>query len=270
MTSKPNTFNPMTLSHIKLRRLIGLLGGVLPFLLLGGNYLISKLNVLTNDNFIMYCSAQKYSSMEAYKRSISHYYYTPMGEIFTGILIAVAIFLFCYKGHPLRKGEVQISDKILTDIAAIGALGVVIFPAGNDGECIIDNFRIFVSTKFIGYIHLTFALTFFVSLALMSIYNFRRTDKVEDFGKGKYHDLYRICGFGILGSLLFIFIYILWIEDLSPQLDNMHPIFIFETLALFFFSYAWLVKGKVDLAGQIKSFKKNINKSDSQKSKNIK
>lgn len=251
----------MTLSHIKLRRLIGILGGSLPFLLLATNYFINTTDLLNNSNFILEKCTDNYVSEGSYKYSISHYYYTPAAELFTGILITVAIFLFSYKGHPLKEGELPISDELLTNIAASSALGIVLFPTGNGDQCINDNFRIFVASETTGVFHFIFASIFFISLALIAIYNFRRTAELKDFGKGKHHNFYRICGFGILTCLMLIFIYVHWIEDVFVWLDNLHPVFILETIALLFFSTCWLVKGNVEISNPMQRIKNKRSKS---------
>ncbi len=64
----------------------------------------------------------------AVQDSISHYYYTTAGNLFTGTLCAVALFLISYRGYPGDK------DNILTTLAGIFALGVAFFPTNNNSS----------------------------------------------------------------------------------------------------------------------------------------
>lgn len=60
--------------------------------------------------------------------SISHYYFTSMGDVFVGVLCAVALFLFSYKGY-------SVLDNHLANIAGFGALGTALFPTSYLGDC---------------------------------------------------------------------------------------------------------------------------------------
>jgi hypothetical protein len=239
--------NDMVVSHITMRRAIGLLGMLLPVALLTANYLVNELNIMNNHFFIADTCSADYTADGAYKGSVSDYYYSPVGELFTGILIAVAIFLFCYKGHRLKKGEIKISDNLLTTIAGMAALGIVLFPTSGGKDCIPDNVRTFVATENTATIHYLMAAVFFISLGLMSIINFRRTDTVGKFGKEKHHNTFLVCGIGMLACIVIIGVYDKFIRGLSVFIDSLHPVFLLETAALIFFAISWLLKGKVDL-----------------------
>lgn len=240
--------NDMIISHLTLRKAIGWLGMLLPFILLISNYYINSKNILTDPTWINTQLSEPYRSAGNFKSSISHYYYTTVGEIFTGILITVSLFLFCYKGHPKRAWEKGLSDGWLTTLAGFSSLCVVIFPTSST-EKITDNLRIFQSSELTGTIHLSMASLFFILLAIMSIVNFRRTDTREGFGKEPKHKVYLICGIGMLSSLGLIAIYILFFESKQLSwLTDLHPVFCFETTALIFFGISWLTKGRVDFA----------------------
>lgn len=238
--------NDLVISHYTLRKAIGWLGMLLPFILLTGNFCINKLDILNNSFFINTSCCDPYTADGSFKSSISHYYYSTVGELFTGILITVALFMFCYKGHKLRKGELPLSDLLLTNLAGIGALGVVVFPTGAK-ECINDNVRTFISTDLTGNIHFAFAGLFFICLAVMAMVNFRRTQEKSSFGKNPEHKLFLFCGAGMLACLGLIFIYSTWIEGTWQGLDKWHPVFCLEALALVFFGISWLRKGRMDL-----------------------
>lgn len=243
-----NTINKnedLLISYLTIRKAIGWLGMLLPFILLIANYCINTADVLNNKFFVVTNCNPIYTPQHFFKSSISHYYYTSVGELFTGVLCAVALFMFCYKGHPLREGEKGVSDNTLTNLAGLFALGVVIFPTGGT-VCIKDNMREYLATMNTGYIHFTMATLFFISLALMCIVNFRRTDDIVSFGKKKDHNTFLVCGIGILICISLLFMYCVWIQGKYSGLDSLRPVFCLEAIALIFFGISWLVKGQVD------------------------
>ena len=67
-----------TYSYLALRKAVGWIGIVLPFVLMFGALLLKD---------------------EVIQESISHFYHTKMGDVFVGALCAVALFLFFYSGH---------------------------------------------------------------------------------------------------------------------------------------------------------------------------
>ena len=154
--------------------------------------------------------------------------------------------MFCYNGHEIRKGERGPSDKTLTSLAGLFALGIIVFPTGSD-VCIKDNMRTFLSSGNTGNIHMGMAALFFVSLSTMSMVNFRRTGDRVSFGKKKNHNLFLLCGIAILVCISLIAIYSIWIRRMNIQwLNDIHPVFCLEAIALFFFGLSWLVKGQTD------------------------
>ena len=240
-----NNNDNLVVSYLQIRKAIGWLGMLLPFLLLIGNFMINKLDLLNNSFLVLNKCQPIYKAYGSFKFSVSHYYYSTVGEIFTGVLCAVALFMFCYKGHPLRKGEKGLSDKATTNLAGLFALGVVIFPTGSD-FCIKDNIRIFITSTNTGAIHFTMATLFFLSLSLMSMVNFRRTADKVSFGKKENHNLFLVCGIVMILCLVLITIYSLWVQGEISWLDKIHPVFCFEAIALVFFGISWLVKGQTD------------------------
>lgn len=237
--------NSLSISYLHLRKVIGWLGMLLPYVLWFGNSLINKLDVLNNPNLVEIQHSKTYTPGPNLKSSISHFYYTTTGELFTGTLIAVALFLFCYKGYKKQPGERGFSDNTLTNIAALSALGVVIFPTAGDG-LIVDNLRIFQSSTLCQTIHFIMATLFFSSKAILIIWNFRRTGDPTTFGTKKSHRFFLFCGIGMITAIVLLFIYAMFLSDHFPTLKNYHIIYWLESIALFFFGMAWLLKGKVD------------------------
>lgn len=66
------------------------------------------------------------------QESISHYYYTNLRELFTGVLCAVGLFLIRYKGH--QNPQWWKNDSLLTNIAGAAAFGIALFPT-NPHDC---------------------------------------------------------------------------------------------------------------------------------------
>lgn len=231
------------ISYRTLRQLIGVLGILLPFLCWMVNAIVNQFNLLRNPNFIDITQTEIYTPASNLKSSVSHYYYTAAGPLFTGLLITVAIFLFCYKGFPISRQNDRyawLTDKGITNFAAACALLIVLFPTGSS-TIITDNIHIFVSSQIVGRLHLIFASLFFLSMALMSVINFRRGPNKEliNDAKGK---LFMVCGWGIIACLLILLFY-----AISPNGDNWMGgkfVFVMEVVMLSFFGTSWLTKGE--------------------------
>jgi hypothetical protein len=239
VSANPN----LVISYHRMRMLVGILGISLPFTLFIGNTLINQLGLLNNADLILSDCQRLYVPCSSFKDSISDYYYTAVGELFVGTLCAVAFFMFSYRGYPKKDEELLPSDSFMTNLAGICALGVAIFPT-SETSCLSDNLRTFISSKYIGFIHYSFATLFFISLSIISLVNFRRTYAVEKFGTMPSHNFYKYCGIGILVSIACIALYSF---TMLPKTPKMIPIvFIFETTALLFFGASWIKKGLID------------------------
>jgi hypothetical protein len=240
--SKPQ---PSVISYVTMRKAIGWLGMSLPFILLLGNFFVNACDILNNTWLVKACNGYKYAADGSWKSSISHYYYSTVGELFTGTLCAVSLFMFSYKGYPRQPGHYGLSDSLMTNLAGFFALGVVIFPT-SASDCIKDNVRTFLSSDVSGAIHLGFAALFFFTLAFMSIINFRNADTKDKFGKGDDDKFYLRCGIVMLSCIAIISVYNFFLEGIWPWLDNMNVTFVFEAIALIAFGSSWLKKGAVD------------------------
>jgi hypothetical protein len=236
-------------SYLTLRKTIGWLGMLLPFLLLAGNYVLNTAGLFNDEWFIQLHDKYAYENEGSFKSSVSHYYYTTVGEIFTGTLLAVALFMICYTGHPKRPGDRGLSDNAMTNLAGIFAIGVVAFPTTAEVE-MKDNLRSFISTDAIGWIHYAFAASFFIVLAFMSMVNFRRAQNQQLFGKGADDPFYLTCGIVMLSCLVMV-----PVLSSFKTLETIHPTFLLEAVALIAFGSSWLKKGKADfnyLPGRLK------------------
>lgn len=233
--------NTYVISYHALRRLIGILGIALPFLCWGINAFVNHYDLLNNPAFVNAAYSSPYTAGVHLKSSISHFYYTAAGPLFTGVLITLAIFLVCYQGHAKKEGKDKfawLTDGLLSKVAAVCALLIVILPTGSS-EPITDNIHIYVSSDAAGTMHLVFAALFFIAMSVFCVINFRR-DGNNGFIKNAEGNIYLFCGIGILVLLLVLLINMLTGAD-SPGSSF---VFWMEAAMLVLFGLAWLVKGK--------------------------
>lgn len=165
--------------------------------------------------------------------SNSEYYYTFSGNIFTGVLFVIGVFLITYKGY-------SITDSILSLIAGISAIGISLFPANNrlPNNCDIIMLPInHIRNNF----HLVFAGIFFLSLSIISFFIFTKSDKdysLQTSKKQKRNLLYKSSGILIFIGL--IVIAICWKHTFFIEY---RLLFFIEWIMLTAFGLSWLVKG---------------------------
>lgn len=218
---------------LRLRRCVGVLGLLLPTLMLG---LHQKLLA-----------------------SMSHYYYTSSSIFFTGILFAFGLVLMAYRGYQKDSDE-RFSDDQLTTWAGLFALATVIIPTScyDSGDTAIvckDGYLLGHCSMGLNTLHLISAGLFIIILGWMCIYKFTRSTKPESMEK---HRLYKICGFTIWGAVGSIGILIAIEKIFKVHVDDylFGYVFILEAVALYAFAIAWLVKGKIER--DIKKMSKKI------------
>lgn len=202
------------ISYLTLRKLIGILGMLLPFACLLGGSLFMSGPVLD---------------------SISAYYHSNIRDILTGLLVGTSLFLLSYRGYEKR-------DMIVAIASGIAGLGIAIFPC----ESRIEPFSavgIFQLTPPIaGYLHYVSSALFFILLGINSFFLFTLGDKMKwTKSKSKRNVIYRVCGLVIFASLITLLILFL---ILSSALVATVWTFIFETVMLLAFGISWLVKGE--------------------------
>jgi len=211
MATKNNDDRLYVISYFTLRKAVGVLGIVLPIVLVFGNILATGEWKILN--------------------SISSYYHTIMRNGFVGILCGVALFMFSYRGH-------KYIDNLAGDLACIFALGIAFFPNNTANPSDILNI-----------VHLISAILFFLVLIFFSLVLFTKTDPDKEMTaqKKNRNTIYYTCGFTMLGSILSIAIYMLWIKGKYPAIDSLSLVFWFETIALLAFGLSWLTKGQAIL-----------------------
>lgn len=235
--------NPIeVVSYLTMRKTVGWLGMILPFLLLTGNFFLNEAGLFSSNVFVQIHDNYEYVNEGSFKSSVSHYYYTTMGEIFTGTLYAVALFMICYTGHPKRPEDKGLSDNAMTNLAGLFAMGVALFPT-TSSVLMKDNLRSFISSSGIGWLHYAFAASFFIVLALMSIVNFRRAKDSKLFGKGDDDPFFLRCGVTMVSCLVLVPIF-----GSFESIQFLHPTFILEAVALVAFGMSWLKKGQADFS----------------------
>jgi hypothetical protein len=216
MSQPSGTQAPVVLSYLDLRKAVGIIGVALPFVLAIGKVI---------------------SQGPGFQDSISSYYYTDMRNIFVGSLCAIGLFLMSCRGYDWR-------DRLAGTLACIFAVGVAFFPTTPSPDAPARQ-------KCIGMAHLTFAALLFLTLAFFCIKLFTETDQeTPTRQKLQRNIVYRICGYAILGCILFIAIFKLFLLNLLPQTLLVPPVFLFESLAILAFGVAWLIKGETLLKDQ--------------------
>ena len=196
------------------RQLIGSVGLALPILL----WLIAGLR--PND------PAHPWKPQD----SISAYYYTGAVAAFVGLLVALALYLFAYRGF---RNKWQKWDLTAARIAGVAALGVAFFPTSAPKGLTEPAWW----TPAIRDVHYVSAALLFLMFAVFSLLLFTRTDPTRQRPADKQwrNTVYYVCG-------LFILAGILWT---AWRGYNKQPIFAPESLALGAFAVSWLVKGSV-------------------------
>lgn len=206
--------NDIIISYKALRRLIGILGILLPLICIVGGRLFTK---------------------DPVQQSVSLYYYSNMRDFLVGILFAVSLFLITYKGT-------RVIDLIITTITGIAGLCVAIFPCYNEAyETIrVGIFQLYPATSNI--VHITFASLFFILLGINSLFLFTRKSDPVTPQKLTRNKIYIICGIIIL--VCFVGLVICMLTLTQQQKFESKIILILETIALLSFGISWLVKGE--------------------------
>ncbi len=218
--NNPNN-NSFVISYLNLRIALGFVGFFLPIILVIGTW--------------------SFADCTQVQPSISHYYYTVMGNYFVGSLCAVAMFLFFYKGVDKR-------DSIVANFAAVFALLVAFFPTDPSGSSIcqfVTNNR----TSSVNYIHYTAAGLLFSSFAYFSLVLFTKTNpsKAMTHNKKIRNNIYKTCGVIIVICIVLIGIYNL-VDGLEEKFAKYKPTLVFESIALFAFGSSWIAKGEMFLS----------------------
>jgi hypothetical protein len=204
-TSPTNkTSRKLVINYLTLRKYIGILGIGLPVILVIG------LAILTN-------------SIGIFQDAISSYYYTPMRNLFVGILVAVGVFLLTYKGYEKK-------DNILSGLAGFFAFLIAFIPVSSTNS---------VQET----VHLFSAAVFFIILAYFSYFLFTKSNQ-QNPSPSKIRRIYRICAIIMISSILAV-------PLLSALLDEVYYQLNITFWLLWAFGFSWLTKGEAIFADAV-------------------
>ena len=200
-------------SQLRLRRIVGVLGIGLPFVLAIASFVCADATTV--------------------KDSISAYYHSEMRNIFVGILCVIGMFLFSYKGYDAWDDRVSY-------LAGLSAIGVALFPVNvKDTQNTINAMH--NNNDAINAMHFLSAIVLFLTLAYFSWYRFTKS-KCKSIPKGtpkaKRNMVYKRCAYVMILSLLAIAVWKLTYRDSSFPF-----VFWSETVMLMAFGVSWFVKG---------------------------
>jgi len=214
--SNPNPKpDPFIISYLTLRRAIGILGITLPAFLILGTVIIGKCTQVQD--------------------SISHYYFTIMGDLLVGILCAVAIFLLSYRGY-------EKIDNITSSLAGIFAMGVAFLATSHDPDAAC-TVRSLPDISWRIAVHYISAALFFITLSFISIFLFTKSKGIKTGKKLLRNKIYVACGIVMLVAIAIIFALKVF-PAFGHLMAKFKPVFWLEWIALIAFGTSWLVKGK--------------------------
>lgn len=202
--------DPRVLSYLTLRRAVGFLGLLLPFVLAIGNWLLFGGGL---------------------QQSVSNYFYTGMRGVLVGALCAIGAFLLAYRGYDRW-------DTRFSNAAGIGAIGTALFPTTPPHPS--------PRATIIGDFHGAFAALLFISLIVIALWLFRKTDPRREPSRLKRlrNGIYLACGLVMVISLALAGVVSM---PFAAGLLSLHPVFWLESAAVAAFGVCWLVKGQVVL-----------------------
>ncbi|MDX6191677.1 hypothetical protein SGQ83_20145 [Flavobacterium sp. Fl-318] len=212
------TKNNLIISYLKLRNLIGFSGMLLPFIL-----------VLT--------SKTDHTAKLFVEKSLSVYYYTNSGDILVVTMSVIGVFLFTYNGYNK-------TEKKITTLASISSLGIAFCPTAISQ---VISSTIHVENKIVPNVfgvewHSIFATLLFISMSIMTLVYFPKSDKQQlNTQKKNRNIIYKICGWVMVVSVVLLVTYYIW----KPLfLKNIPVVLIFETIILEAFGLSWITKGQ--------------------------
>jgi hypothetical protein len=220
MSPRRATKNPAALSYYVMRRAVGIIALSLPLALACGTVVLSLIG------------PHHTLPQPILQRSVSDYYYTPMGGYLVGNLFAIAAFLVCTRGYDLR-------DEIAGYLSGFFTFGVALLPSPNPGSLYHSKLQVDL-----GYAHSAFAALMYLALAYFCLVLFRRTSPEKKLTRRKQHRnrIYGACG-GVIVVCMLVMTG-LPLDGFARMLAPINPLFTAETLGLAAFGVAWLTKGE--------------------------
>jgi general stress protein CsbA len=158
-----------------------------------------------------------------FQDSLSSYYYTHVGNYFTGTMCVMGVFLLAY-----RFGTWEIEDWV-TDVAGICALGVAFFHAAPAGA---NHAQLDLAD-----VHLSCAGILFGLLGVICYFFFPSDLEPAD---ALHRRLYKGCGLLIWVTIVLMIVLNLAIEKTYTEY---HGLYWLETICVLSFSASFIVKG---------------------------
>ena len=159
--------------------------------------------------------------------SLSAYYYTKVGNVFTGALCVIGVFLLAYR---LASWAI---DNIATTLAGIAALGVAFFHAAPKNATL--------SQLRLSDVHLTCAAALFILLGAISLFIFPLDMSPAEKLKWKW----RMNCYRSLGALIWLSIVLMpalnWLA--RSFYDDYHVFLILEAICVIAFAASFILKG---------------------------
>lgn len=144
---------------------------------------------------------------------------------FIGFLFAIATFLLAYNGRSW-------SEMLGSKVAALGALGVALFPCGCDGR-----------HEPVPYVHFASAAVMFLVLTYFCYLFYKRARSKSHREANRRAVVYAICGLVIVSSIATLVLNTLVPGILKEQPDRL--VFYCERSALVAFGVSWLTASRV-------------------------
>jgi hypothetical protein len=221
--NREGTKDLLTVSHLTLRRTLGVLGIALPVVLMLWGFALSGWS-------------------PELQNSISDYYSLRTGDAFVGILLVIAWFLCTYKGY-------EPVDNIAGYLAGVFALGVAFFPNSGESWEIIVHFSSAAGL----FLVLSFFSLFLFTKSKGSPKGWRGTLSGFRFGIAKRGDswtpqkkvrnrVYVACGIVMLVCLVLTGLYYSFWENTA--ISVIKPVFWLEAFMIWAFGISWLIKGE--------------------------
>jgi len=215
-----STEERLLISHLRFRRILGVLGVGLPFVLMFWGFALA----------------------DGLQNSISDYYALRTRDAFVGTLVVIGLFLCAYRGYERR-------DDVAGYVACAFALGVAFFPNKPEGWQSTVHFSsaggLFLVLSF-------FSLILFTKTKKDGASWWRRILSAFRFGRAKSGDaqtpqkrwrnrVYVACGLAMLVCMILNGLYFWLWEDTAVA--NIKPVFWLESLMIWAFGISWFVKG---------------------------
>ncbi len=187
--------------------------------------------------------------------SLSEYYYTPVRDLMVGTLITMAVFLWSYRGFSDRDDDMR-ADRRVGKIAGVAAAVIAFFPITprNDDRCTLV--QCVIGPRASDLIHAGGATVFFVCLVVFCLVLLPRSVVLSPGATARVR-LYRASGCFIVVALLFIVVWKFLPIEIIFSLGRYHPIFWLESMAIWAFSVAWMVRARALSAAINQSFELN-------------